>query len=122
MHPAVRGPAPSSCPICHMALTPVHDEGQSGAVVVDAVRRQRFGVRTAPAEVRALVHDIRAAGNVRWEKSRLLDVAVRGDTWIERLHVTGTGTLVRRGQPMAEVYSPMLYAAQREFLASRGSE
>lgn len=122
MHPGVHADAPGVCPICNMALTAVGGAADSGAVVVDALRRQHFGVRTEVVQRRNLVREIRAPGTVRWDRSRLLDISVRGDTWIEHLHVLEPGATVRRGQPLALVYNPMLYAAQREFLASRGSE
>jgi Cu(I)/Ag(I) efflux system membrane fusion protein len=38
---------------------------------------------------------------------------------VERLYVDFTGAPVRRGQPLLEVYSPMLVAAQEELLLAR---
>jgi Cu(I)/Ag(I) efflux system membrane fusion protein len=123
MHPSVHEQDPKApCPICKMDLVAVtHDDLESGAVLLDPVRRQRYGVKTAAAAVQPLTREIRATGTLRWDTSRVYDVALRGDTWIERLHVVETGVKVKRGQSLATVYSPYLYAASREFLASRGS-
>jgi len=122
MHPSVRESEAGLCPICSMDLTPVTgSELTSGAVVVDALRRQRFGVRTVKAEKRPLVRDVRATAQVVWDEDRLADVTTRTDVWVERVLVSEPGTPVRRGQPLAVLYSPELYAAQREWLASRGS-
>ena len=114
IHPNLHAPEDGSCPICGMSLTPVaHGDLESGAVLIDPVRRQRFGVRTAVVERRALTREIRAFGTVRWEKSRVHDLTVRGDTWIERLYVSETGTWVRRGQALALVYNPMFHICRR---------
>ena len=122
MHPSVKEAGPGTCPICSMDLTPVTEEElRSGAVLIDAVRRQRYGVRTAPAERRALVAEVRATGSVRWDESRLADVTLRAGAWVEALHVHEPGAEVRRGAPLATLYSPALYAAQRELLATRGT-
>ena len=40
--------------------------------------------------------------------------------YVERLYVNVTGQPVRRGQPLAAIYSPELLAAQQELLVARG--
>lgn len=123
MHPSVKEAAPGTCPICSMDLTPVtRAELESGSVIVDAVRRQRFGVRTAPVEVRPLVVELDAVGSVTWDEGLLTDVTLRTEVWVERLHVSEPGSVVRRGQALATLYSPTIYAAQRELLATLGTE
>ena len=36
--------------------------------------------------------------------------------WIEKLHVDYSGKYVRKGEPLAEIYSPELLATQQEFI------
>ncbi len=55
-------------------------------------------------------------------ETRIADVAPRFGGFVERLHVDYTGQPVRRGQPLAEVYSPELLAAQQELIAARALE
>jgi Cu(I)/Ag(I) efflux system membrane fusion protein len=43
-------------------------------------------------------------------------VAPKFEGWIEKLYVNTSGQAVARGQPLAEVYSPELVSAQREYL------
>lgn len=119
MHPSVEQHAPGKCPNCGMDLTPVtKTDLQDGTVVVDEVRRQQIGVRTAPAEVRPLVLEIRAVGKVQYDETRLSDVNLRMSGWVQRLLVDETGQRVKKGQTLFTLYSPELYAAQVELLAA----
>lgn len=123
MHPSVRSGDPGTCPICNMDLTPVTEaEMETGTVIVDAARRQRIGVTTAPAELRALSGSIRAVGKVVYDETRLADVTVKYRGWIGRLEVDRPGQPVRRGQTLFTLYSPDLYATQQELLAALESQ
>jgi len=124
MHPSVERSGPGTCPICGMDLTPVSDQDlEGGTVVVDDVRRQRIGVRTALVEKRPLVRTIRAVGRVHYDETRLSDINLRMSGWVQQLEVDETGQRVERGQLLFTLYSPELYAAQVEFLtATPGDE
>ncbi|MFP3941181.1 MAG: efflux RND transporter periplasmic adaptor subunit, partial [Thermoanaerobaculia bacterium] len=123
MHPSVRSEDPGQCPICNMSLTPVtRAELETGTVIVDAARRQRIGVTTAPAERRELSGTMRAVGKVVYDETRLADVTVKYRGWIGRLEVDRPGQPVRRGQTLFTLYSPDLYATQEELLAALESQ
>lgn len=123
MHPSVRSGDPGTCPICNMDLTPVTEaEMETGTVIVDAARRQRIGVTTAPAELRALSGSLRAVGKVVYDETRLADVTVKYRGWIGRLEVDRPGQPVRRGQTLFTLYSPDLYATQQELVAALESQ
>ena len=119
MHPSVQKSSPGKCPICGMDLTPVTAEDvSSGTVVVDEVRRQQIGVTTAVVERRNISRHIRAVGQVKVDETRLADVNLRMSGWVHRLFVEETGQRVRKGQTLFTLYSPELYAAQREYLSA----
>lgn len=119
MHPSVKQKSPGQCPICGMNLTPVTKKDlQSGTIVVDEVRRQQIGVRTAPAEARQMTLTIRAVGDVKYDETRLADVNLRMSGWVDKLSVNETGQRVKKGQTLFTLYSPELYAAQREHLTA----
>lgn len=108
-----------------MDYIPVHaneaaDAG-SGLVTIAPGRMQVLGVRTALVESRpALTRTIRATGTLQFDERRMAVVTTRVGGWVERLEVGATGDPVRRGQVMAEIYSPDLVASEEEFLiASR---
>ncbi len=82
---------------------------------------QKLGVRTEAAAMRPLARTLRAVGTIQVDERALRSVAPRLEGWIQRLHVNATGQYVTRGQPLMEVYSPELVAAQQEYLlAVRG--
>lgn len=77
---------------------------------------KQFGVTFGTVEMRTLSTESRVAGVVTVDESRLAQVAPKFAGFVERLHVNATGQPVRRGQPLAEVYSPKLVSAQQELL------
>jgi Cu(I)/Ag(I) efflux system membrane fusion protein/cobalt-zinc-cadmium efflux system membrane fusion protein len=85
-------------------------------VTLDLRRRQLIGVRTAPVERTDLTTTVRAVGTVRYDETRLADVNLKLEGWIEELFVDYTGRLVLRGQPLFTLYSPDLLATQSEYL------
>jgi Cu(I)/Ag(I) efflux system membrane fusion protein/cobalt-zinc-cadmium efflux system membrane fusion protein len=104
-----------------MDLVPVYeDETATGGIVIDPVTAQNMGIRTAPVERRNLARTLRTVGLVTYEESRQYSINSKIDGWIERLHVNQTGQMVRKGQPLLEIYSPELVAAQQEYLLSLG--
>ena len=96
-------------------LVPVY-EGGGGGIAVDPVIQQSMGVRTAPVAVRDLERSLRAVGLVAFDETRQYVVNSKVEGWIERLHVNRSGQPVRRGQPLLEIFSPDLVAAQQEYL------
>ena len=123
MHPSVRSAVPGRCPICGMDLTPVsRRDADSGAITLDASRRQTIGVETAPVERRSLDVTVRAVGRVVYDETRLTDVSLKLGGWIGELYANSQGQFVRQGEPLFTVYSPDLYAAQSELLAAAVSQ
>ncbi|HET7464595.1 MAG TPA: efflux RND transporter periplasmic adaptor subunit [Longimicrobium sp.] len=88
-------------------------------VRLDAEAARRIGVTYATARRGALSRTVQTVGSVTWDETRLATVNPRIEGWVERLHVEFTGAPVRRGQPLMEVYSPMLVAAQEELILAR---
>ena len=123
MHTSVRSDKPGTCPLCSMDLVPVtRQEATTGVIRIEAERRQEIGVVTARVERRALVVPVRAVGKVVVDETKLADVTVKYQGWIETLYVDEPGQLVRRGQPLFALYSPELLAAQHEYLAALSSQ
>ncbi|MCC6622897.1 MAG: efflux RND transporter periplasmic adaptor subunit [Deltaproteobacteria bacterium] len=119
MHPSIRAPAPGTCPICAMDLVAVtHDEVVSGAVRIDARRRQLIGVTTAVLARAPMRVVVRATGIAQWDETRLRDVTARADGWVEELFADFTGKPVAEGEPLASLYVPEIRAAQLELIAA----
>ncbi|HYO13088.1 MAG TPA: efflux RND transporter periplasmic adaptor subunit [Thermoanaerobaculia bacterium] len=123
MHPSVRQSDPGQCPICGMNLVPVaQKDAASGELVLDADRLQTIGVKTDTVERVPVASEIRAVGRVAFDETGYEDVTVKFGGYIEKLHVEETGRPVRRGQILFTLYSPELYAAQREYLTALASQ
>lgn len=116
MHPWVLLPEPGDCPICHMALEPVDLADFAGQVIVDPAVAQSIGVRTAPVMIGPLTRDIRTVGSVEFAEPLVRDISTKVEGWIEKLHIDSVGAPVKSGQPLFELFSPALYAAQEEYL------
>jgi membrane fusion protein, copper/silver efflux system len=98
--------------------------GGSGDDQLTPVRLTEQGARTigvtfATAERRPLDRVVRTVGTVEYDETRLSNLNPKIDGWVERLYIDFTGAPVRRGQPMLEIYSPMLVTAQEELILAR---
>ncbi len=116
MHPWVILPRPGDCPICHMDLTPIDPDKFTGRIVIDPVVVQNMGVRIAPVISGPLTKMIRTVGTVEYNEREVRDVNIKVSGWIEKLHVDFVGARVEAGEPLFELYSPQLFAAQEEYL------
>ena len=96
--------------------TEAASDSSVGAVVISAERRQEIGVTTAPVQVRDLDYTRRASGRVTFDESRRAEVTLKYQGYIRTLRADFTGVAVRKGEPLATVYSPDLYSAEHEFL------
>lgn len=90
-----------------------------GSVKLTADQIRGFGVTFGIVDQRPLSSSVRTVGIVAFDETKIAQVAPRFDGFVERLHVNFTGQRVKRGQPLLEVYSPELVAAQEELLLAR---
>lgn len=119
MHPMVISTEAGTCPICAMDLVPmVADKGviSSRVIHVDPVTSQRMGVRTTAAEIRNLSRRIHTVGLVGYEEPGQHAINSKISGWVEKLYINETGQHVAEGDPLLELYSPDLVAAQDELL------
>ena len=122
MHPEVEQHEPGTCPKCKMDLEPVPQAMPPGTapLTVSLDRLQAIGVRTAEATRHTFQSTLRAAAVVEFADPGASRVHVRAAGFIEKLHASELGVRVRKGQRLAEYYSPEIYQAETELLASRG--
>lgn len=123
MHPQVRTTDPNEkCPICAMDLIPVPvgdgDDGDPSLPRLSVSPRSAalMQVETAPVERRPVSASLLLYGKVDLDETRLRHIAAWVPGRLEKLYVDTTGETVRTGEPMVEIYSPVLVAAQQELL------
>jgi membrane fusion protein, copper/silver efflux system len=91
----------------------------SGTVRITPGRLQTLGVRTEAAAMRpGAARTIRAIGILQFDERHLATVTTKVAGWVEHLNVAATGDPVRRGQVLAEIYSPDLVASEEEYLVA----
>ena len=95
---------------------PLAGEVPAGGLTVDPRMAQNLGVRAVKVEKRSLGQAIHTVGTVAIDENRLCSVTPRFSGWVVRLNVRAVGDPVRRGQVLAELYSPDLYSAEQEYL------
>ncbi|MHC4923558.1 MAG: efflux RND transporter periplasmic adaptor subunit [Planctomycetota bacterium] len=121
MHPTVRQPGPGQCPICGMDLIKVSASGPGGlrdlTLTPDAVAR--LDIRVTPAVRKAATNRLRFLGRVAPDETRVATTTARMDGRLDRLFVDYTGITVRKGDHLAEIYSPDLYIAQEELIQAK---
>ena len=89
---------------------------ETPTVEIPLDKQQLIGVKTVAASVKPLQKIIRTVGRIEYDERNLATVNTKIEGWIERLYVNYTGKYVKKGDPLAEIYSPELVATQQEFL------
>lgn len=77
---------------------------------------KRTDIRTAPVDYRTLVKEIRTVGEITYDERRVKVVSAWIGGRINRLYVNFMGVEVKKGTPLAELYSPELISTQQEYL------
>jgi Cu(I)/Ag(I) efflux system membrane fusion protein len=55
-------------------------------------------------------------GRIEYDERKLATINTKVEGWIEKLHVNYTGKYVKKGDPLADIYSPELFSTQQEYL------
>ena len=122
MHPQIQLPEPGQCPICFMDLIPVtkDDEGEDQVslrqISLSPTARKLARVDLARVERREVSVETRMVGKVTIDETRMGTITAWMAGRIDTLYVDSTGSVVKRGKPMASIYSPELLTAQAELL------
>lgn len=116
MNPTETSPVPKKDEM-GMDYVPVYaDQVSSNQIHIDPATEQNIGVTTEVAVKRKLSRNIRTTANINYDETKLYTISTKIMGYVEKLFVDYTGQLVRKGQPLLEVYSPDLVSTQEEYL------
>ena len=122
MHPQIMQPEAGDCPICGMDLIPA--ESGSDGLMADQFKLTENAMALANIQTTVVGKEsiegstIKLSGKIAEnEEANSVQVSYFSGR-IERLNVSFTGEEVRKGQLLATVYSPELYAAQQELITA----
>ncbi|WP_179319602.1 efflux RND transporter periplasmic adaptor subunit [Winogradskyella helgolandensis] len=122
MHPQIMQPEPGDCPICGMDLIPA--ESSEDGLLADQFKLTENAMALANIQTSIVGkgnvegNTIKLSGKIAEnEEANAVQVSYFSGR-IERLNVSFTGEEVRKGQLLATIYSPELYAAQQELITA----
>ncbi|MDX2135784.1 MAG: efflux RND transporter periplasmic adaptor subunit [Saprospiraceae bacterium] len=124
MDPQVMEKRPGTCPICKMDLTRIEiDPNQKqGEVKLSDEQIRLANIQTDTARLHPLGEEITLSATLKENQNFVNVVSARISGRIERLFVRNIGEPVQAGQPLFEIYSEQLAAAQQDYLLARQSQ
>jgi RND family efflux transporter MFP subunit len=88
---------------------------QFSPVQLSEQEQRSIGLETAEVRRRVLAREVRATARVEEAETQLSTISARVGGRIDDLLLEFTGQAVRRGQPVARIYSPELVASAEEY-------
>lgn len=126
MHPFVAKDRPGSCPVCGMEL--VKKGAGSGItdkelmnvnhVALSPAQQVMANLATVPAVVKPFSREISCTGIVAYNQERQGKVSAWVGGRLDRLLVKSVGSSVRKGAPVAEIFSVDMYNAEVQYLVA----
>jgi Cu(I)/Ag(I) efflux system membrane fusion protein len=103
-----------------MDYIPVYEgeDTDDGSVRLSPGKIQRTGARSEPAARRVIQTSIRAPGTIQLDERRVSVISMRSESWVQKVADVTTGSKVRKGQLLMEIYSPTIASAMAEYVAT----
>ncbi|MGQ0683754.1 efflux RND transporter periplasmic adaptor subunit [Bradyrhizobium sp.] len=94
------------------------DDSDDGSVKLTPGKIQRTGVKSETASPRVIRTVIRAPGTIQLDERRISVIAMRAESFVQRVADVTTGTFVRKGQRLMEIYSSAVASAAAEYITT----
>ncbi|MET4384907.1 Cu(I)/Ag(I) efflux system membrane fusion protein [Bradyrhizobium sp. F1.4.3] len=103
-----------------MDYIPVYEgeDTDDGSVKLSPGKIQRTGVKSEPAELRRIRTLVRAPGTIQLDERRVSVVAMRAESFVQKVADVTTGSRVTKGQPLMDIYSSAVSSAAAEYIAT----
>jgi len=107
-----------------MDYIPVYEgeDSDDGSVKLSPGKIQRTGVKSEPATRRVIRTAIRAPGTIQLDERRVSVIAMRAESYVQKVADVTTGAHVVKGQPLMEIYSPAVSSAAAEYISTLNSK
>jgi membrane fusion protein, copper/silver efflux system len=96
------------------------DDEDGSSVKMTPGKVQRLGVKTEIATRHVVSVPVRAPGTIQLDERRVAVISLRTEAFIDTVENITTGTMVREGQPLMRLYSPLIAAAATDYLSMLG--
>ena len=129
MHPAYRSDKPGIAPDCGMPLEPVYEgedpslklQLQPGAVYIDPEKQRLIGLSVQTIEKQSDLRIIRTTGRVEADKNRVHRLMAGAEGWVQSVQNNTEGTIVKKDEVLATLYSREFRNAEQAYLGSIAS-
>lgn len=103
-----------------MDYVPVYegDDQDDGLVKLSPGKIQRTGVKSEPAERRSIRMLVKSPGTIQLDERRVSVIAMRAESFVQKVADVTTGTRVKAGQPLMQIYSSAVASAAAEYLST----
>lgn len=124
MHPQIKLPKEGKCPICFMDLIPLTSSGgeegprelKMSEAALALAEIETTEVKREEASVKKYL-----VGKISIDTTKVQDMALLTEGEIRKLFVSYEGITVKKGDHLAEIYSPEVYAAGQDYLVALSS-
>jgi len=123
MHPTVISDKPGTCPVCGMALVKKARAGEEVEITEDLSKLLKSpnetvvaSIKTIKGEYKSMRVTTEAQGIVTYDTRNIYTIPTRIGGRLEKVFLKYAFQQIRKGQKVAEIYSPELLTAQREFV------
>ena len=126
MHPSYKSDKPGIAPDCGMELEPVYEDEEPGtklrltpgAVSISSEKQRLIGVRVEIVKKNSGRRLVRTTGRVEVDGDRLYRLMAGAEGWVESVQNNPAGTLVKKNELLATLYSREFRNAQQAYLGS----
>jgi len=126
MHPTVISDKPGTCPVCGMDLVRKARAGEEVEITEDLSKLIKSpnetviaAIKTIKGEYKSMPVSTEAQGIVTYDTRNIYTIPARIGGRLEKVFIKYAFQQVRKGEKVAEIYSPELVTAQRELVFLR---
>jgi membrane fusion protein, copper/silver efflux system len=116
MHPQIMEPKPGSCPICGMDLVPVSQNESEEGIMLSNNQIRLANIETQVLTSGSIGNNTLLTARIVANENLTAQISSRIGGRIEKMYVKQVGEVVKKGDPLYELYSEALLTLQQEYL------